>query len=66
MRPGWRWSVVAPAPGLLQAVRLTPALRGDAWRRFLLTQQGAVAAYRTMLARGPAPAASPARLPSGI
>lgn len=69
--PPWRrlalaaWLALAgtaTCPGLLQAARLTPALRGDAWRRCLLAQQGAFAAYRTLLAAGAAGAA-PACLP---
>jgi hypothetical protein len=37
------WSVVIGSslvPGLVQAVRFTPALRLGSWRRFLLAQQG--------------------------
>jgi hypothetical protein len=43
-------------PGLLQAVWHTPRLGRGAWRRFLLAQQGAFAAYRAMLGPGQASA----------
>jgi GT2 family glycosyltransferase len=36
-------------PGLLQAVRFTPTLGIDSWRRFFLAQQGKMEAFRDLL-----------------
>jgi GT2 family glycosyltransferase len=36
-------------PGLVQAVRFTPKLGLESWRRFLLAQQGKVEAFRDLL-----------------
>ena len=54
-------------PGLVQAVRYTPSLGRDAWRRFVVAQQGNAQAWRDLLAAtrkdrdaGPGRAARPA------
>jgi GT2 family glycosyltransferase len=68
--PAWQqavffvWSVLVGSslvPGLVQAIRFTPSLRGASWRRFVLAQQGRLAAYADLIAQRPARAAVPAR-----
>jgi hypothetical protein len=39
-------------PGLVQAIRFTPTLGLESWRRFLLAQQGKVEAFRDLLFPG--------------
>ncbi len=49
------WSLLVgtrTCPGLVQAVRFTPKLRSQSWRRFALAQRGMFAAYRTLLTWG--------------
>ncbi len=51
------WSLLVGTgtfPGLAQAVRFTPRLGLQSWRRFMLAQRGVFAAYRTLLARADA------------
>ncbi|ADW71490.1 glycosyltransferase [Granulicella tundricola] len=45
------WSLLVGtrvAPGLLQAIRFTPTLRGNAWLRFVVAQQGKMGAFRDL------------------
>lgn len=37
------------APGLVQAIRFTPHLGRTSWKRFVVTQQARLAAYRSMM-----------------
>lgn len=46
------WSVVIGTgvfPGLVQAIRFTPKLGVDSWRRFLIAQQGKMDAFRDLI-----------------
>jgi cellulose synthase/poly-beta-1,6-N-acetylglucosamine synthase-like glycosyltransferase len=46
------WSVLVGTrvcPGLVQAVRFTPRLGGESWRRFVVAQQGKFMAFRELL-----------------
>jgi GT2 family glycosyltransferase len=46
------WTVLVGTrvcPGLVQAVRFTPRLRGASWRRFYVAQQGKLEAFRDLL-----------------
>lgn len=46
----WTVSVgTCVSPGLLQAIRFTPRLRGASWRRFYVAQQGKFEAFRDLL-----------------
>lgn len=50
------WSVLVGtgvAPGLVQAIRYTPRLGWQSWRRFLITQQGKAQAVVMLLRQGP-------------
>jgi glycosyltransferase involved in cell wall biosynthesis len=46
------WSVLIGTgvfPGLIQAIRFTPKLGVDSWRRFLIAQQGKMVAFRDLI-----------------
>jgi GT2 family glycosyltransferase len=51
------------SPGIAQAIRYTPAMGADAWRRFLIAQRAQIAAYRAVRRQKRTATATPAGLP---